>query len=75
MPALTHGGYRVTAEAIGFAVTERVTIVEAGTTTTLNFKLAIRQTAENVIVTEVVPLINYEQHQLGTDCLLQRVNG
>ena len=64
-PALPPGTYHVTAEATGFRLSERVATVDAGTTTTVNFTLAILETTENVKVTEVAPLMHYEQHQVG----------
>ena len=63
--ALPPGAYRVTAEATGFRLSERLATVEAGTTTTVNFTLEIGEVTEKVIVSDVAPLINYEQHQVG----------
>ena len=63
--ALPPGTYRVTAEARGFRLLERLATVEAGTTTTVNLTLEIGEVTEKVIVSDVAPLINYEQYQVG----------
>jgi hypothetical protein len=63
--ALPPGAYRVTAQATGFRLLQRLATVEAGTTTTINFTLEIGEVTEKVIVSDVAPLINYEQHQVG----------
>src|SRR5262249_14755162 len=63
--SLPSGCYRVVAEAVGFRLRERFPIVEAGTTTTVNLILEVGELSENVNVSDVAPLINYEQHQVG----------
>jgi hypothetical protein len=63
--ALPPGVYTLTAEATGFRRAERTTTVEAGTTTTVNLTLQVGELQEAVTVENVVPLINYEQHQVG----------
>src|SRR5947209_4797157 len=63
--ALPPGGYRVTAETMGFRLLERLATVEAGTTTTFNLTFEIGEISAKVIVRDVAPLINYEQHQVG----------
>ena len=63
--ALPSGVYQLTTEATGFHRLERVTVVEAGTTTTVNLSLQIGDVTEQVTVDDVAPLINYEQHQVG----------
>jgi len=44
---------------------ERTATVEAGTSTTVDFTLAIRETTENVFVNDVTPLIKFEQQEVG----------
>ena len=63
--ALPSGTYHLTAEATGFHRLERTTVVEAGTTTTVNLSLQIGDVSEQVTVDDAAPLINYEQHQVG----------
>src|SRR5215471_10350418 len=63
--ALPAGVYHVTAEASGFQLGECLRIVEAGTTTTVNLILKVGELSEAVNVSDVAPLINYEQNQLG----------
>src|SRR5437773_3728506 len=63
--ALPSGTYQLTAEATGFHRLERTTVVEAGTTTTVNLSLQIGEVSEQVTVDDAAPLINYEQHQVG----------
>src|SRR5204863_7764122 len=63
--ALPAGTYQLTTEATGFHRLERTTVVEAGTTTTVNRSLKIDDLSEQVTVDDVAPLINYEQHQVG----------
>ena len=63
--ALPAGTYQLTAEATGFHRLERTTVVEAGTTTTVNLSLQIGDVSEQVTVDDAAPLINYEQHQVG----------
>jgi hypothetical protein len=55
----------VIAAATGFRLSERVATVEAGTTTTLDFTLVILEATADVIVTQVAPLMHYEQHQVS----------
>jgi len=64
-PALPPGAYQVTAEATGFRAIERLVTVEAGTTTTVNFALDFAEVTQKVTISEVAPLMNYEQHQIG----------
>jgi hypothetical protein len=63
--ALPPGVYRVTAEAMGFRLLERLATVQAGTTTTVNLAFDIGEVSVKVDVSDVAPLINYEQHQVG----------
>ncbi|MEP6913838.1 MAG: carboxypeptidase-like regulatory domain-containing protein, partial [bacterium] len=63
--ALPPGVYRVMAEAAGFRSLQRLATVETGTTTAVNFMLEIGEVTEKVIVSDVAPLINYEQHQVS----------
>src|SRR5438552_4729473 len=63
--ALPSGVYQITVEATGFHRLERTTVVEAGTTTTVNLSLQIGDVTEQVTVDDAAPLINYEQHQVG----------
>src|SRR5438270_1643882 len=58
--ALPAGTYQLTAEATGFHRMERTTVVEAGTTTTVNLSLQIGDVTEQVTVDYAAPLINYE---------------
>src|SRR5437016_631542 len=63
--ALPAGTYQLTDDATGFHRLERTTVVEAGTTTTVNLSLQIGDVSEQVTVDDAAPLINYEQHQMG----------
>src|SRR5438552_360424 len=63
--ALASGIYQMTVVASGFHRLERTTVVEAGTTTTVNLTLQVGDVREAVTVENVAPLINYEQHQVG----------
>src|SRR5712691_4236970 len=63
--ALPSGIYQLTTEATGFRRLESATVVEAGTTTTVNLTLQIGDLTEQVTVDDVAPLMHYEQHQVG----------
>ena len=63
--AMPPGVYLVTAEAKGFRRLERTATVEAGTATSVNITLEIREVNEQVRVDDVAPLINYESNQVG----------
>jgi carboxypeptidase family protein len=63
--ALLSGVYKVTVEAEGFSLLERAATVEAGTTTTVNLTLQVGAVIEKISVTDVAPLIHYEQHQVS----------
>lgn len=63
--ALPPGTYQATAEAPGLRLVKRWATVEAGTTTSVNFTLEISDVTTKVTVSDVAPLINYEQHQVG----------
>jgi len=62
VPALAAGAYTVAAEVEGFRRVESKTIVEAGTTTTVN--LLVGELTEQVTVNDLAPRINYESHQV-----------
>lgn len=64
-PALPPGRYVVTGEVPGFRRIERTIDVEAGTTTTVDLRLALGDVSETVIITGAVPLIHYDHHQVG----------
>ncbi len=63
--ALPSGTYQLAVEATGFHRLERTTVVEAGTTTTVNLLLQIADVKEQVTVNDIAPLMQYEQHQVG----------
>ena len=64
-PTLPSGVYQVKAEATGFTLLELSATVEAGTTTTVNLVLQAVGINEKIVVSDVAPLIHYEQHQVG----------
>ena len=63
--ALPPGDYQVTAEATGFSFLERTATVEAGTTTTVNLQVQVGGITENMVVSNVAPLIHYDHHQVA----------
>jgi hypothetical protein len=65
---ITPGRYRVTAELAGFRKSEQAGILlEIGTTTTLDIKLAISALEENVTVTTQAPLIDVTSTQVTSN--------
>lgn len=63
--ALPPGVYQVKADAEGFSLLERAATVEAGTTTTVNLMLQVGGVSEKLTVSDAVPLIRYEHHQVS----------
>jgi hypothetical protein len=63
--ALLPGEYRVTVEFAGFKRIERLALVEAGASTTVDLSLEIGEVTETVIVPGATPLLRRDHHQVG----------
>src|SRR5215831_337248 len=64
-PSLPSGEYEVSVEAVGFKRAVRQALVEAGRTTTTDFKLNIGDVKESVAVDGATPLIQYDSLTVG----------
>ena len=64
-PALLAGEYEVSAEAPGFQRTVREAVVEAGTTTTVDFALRVGDVKDSVTVEGASPQMHYDSHTVG----------
>jgi hypothetical protein len=63
--ALLPGSYRVTVDAAGFKRLERMVMVEAGTTTTVDLALQVGGVTETVTVSGAAPLLRHDHHQIA----------
>ncbi len=63
--SLPVGSYKVTAEANGFSTLIREAVVEAGSTTTVDFSLPVGDVTQQVTVEAASPQIHYDSHQIG----------
>ena len=64
-PALPAGVYEVIAEAPGFERFRREVLIEAGTTTTVNFAMQLGPSTQTVTVDAASPQIRYDTHEVG----------
>ena len=62
--ALLPAMYEVTVQAPGFQQLARDAIVEAGTTTTVNFALGVGSSTESLTVEGASPQIHYDSHEV-----------
>jgi len=65
IPVLPAGQYEVSVEAPGFQRIVRQATVEAGETTTSDFKLTVGDLKDSVIVDDATPQIQYDSHTVG----------
>jgi hypothetical protein len=63
--ALLPGSYRVAVKANGFKRLERMVIVEAGTTTTVDLPMEVGGVTDTVTVARAVPLLRHDHHQIA----------
>jgi hypothetical protein len=64
-PALLPGEYEVSVEATGFERVARSAVVEAGITTSTDFKLIVGDVKQSVTVGAATPQMQYDSHTLG----------
>lgn len=64
-PALPAGVYEVIAEAPGFERLRREVLIEAGTTTTVNFAMQLGPSTQTVTVDAASPQIRYDTDEVG----------
>ena len=65
IPVLPAGQYEVSVEALGFQRIVRQAAVEAGETTTADFKLTVGNVTDSVTVNAVTPQMQYDSHAVG----------
>src|SRR5579872_879264 len=65
VPILPAGKYEVSVEAVGFERMVRQAEVEAGETTTADFKLSVGDVKDSVIVDDATPQMQYDSHTVG----------
>src|SRR5206468_9478971 len=59
------GDYEVTAEAAGFRLLAREALVEAGSTTSVNFAMQVGDVSDTITVEGASPQIQFESNQVG----------
>jgi hypothetical protein len=65
IPVLPAGQYEVSVEALGFQRAVRQATVEAGETTTTDFKLTVGDVKDSVTVHDATPQMQYDSHTVG----------
>jgi hypothetical protein len=65
IPVLPAGQYEVSVEAAGFQRAVRQAAVEAGETTTADFKLTVGDVKDSVIVDDATPQMQYDSNTVG----------
>ena len=63
--SLPVGDYEVTAEAAGFRLLAREALVEAGSTTSVNFAMQVGDVSDTITVEGASPQIQFESNQVG----------
>jgi hypothetical protein len=74
-PLLPAGEYEVTVEALGFKREVREAVVEAGRTTTTDFRMDIGDAKESVTVDGATPLIQYDSSTVGGVVTQEEIEG
>ena len=74
-PSLLAGEYELSVEASGFQRTVRRAAVEAGETTSADFKLTIGDVKDSVTVDGVTPQLQYDSHTVGGVVTQKQIEG
>ena len=73
--ALLPGEYEVSVEATGFERVARAAVVEAGITTSTDFKLIVGDVKQSVNVDAATPQMQYDSHTLGGVVTQNQIEG